>query len=97
MLFCTSSSLPLYGRPAMILAEYALPTPGSASSSSAVGQVISSSSAFGAGAIFDSEAFGAGAILLSDLAAGCAVWAIDGVAVMRPRVSAVARREASVK
>ena len=42
---------------------------------------MSSSSAFGAGAIFDSEAFGAGAILLSDLAAGCAVWAIDGVAV----------------
>ena len=55
-------------------------------------------SAFGAGAIFDSLAgFGAGAILLSDLAAGCAVWAIDGVAVIRPRVSAVARSEASVK
>ena len=58
---------------------------------------MSSSSAFGAGAIFDSEAFGAGAILLSDLVAGCAVWAIDGVAVSSPKVSAVARREASVK
>jgi hypothetical protein len=59
---------------------------------------MSSSSTFGAGAIFDSEAFGAGAIiLLSDLAAGCVPWAIDGVAVSRPTVSAVARREASVK
>src|SRR4029079_448511 len=66
-------------------------------SSSAVAELISSSSAFGAGAIFDSEAFGAGAILLSDLAAGCAVWVIDGVAVMRPRVSAVARRAARVQ
>ena len=65
-----------------------------------VAELMSSSSTFGAGAIFDSAAgaFGAGAIiLLSDLAAGCAVWAIDGVAVSVPRVSAVARSEASVK
>jgi hypothetical protein len=60
---------------------------------------MSSSSALGAGAIFDSVAgaFGAGAILLSDLAAGWAVWAIDGDAVSKPKVSAVAAREASVK
>jgi hypothetical protein len=53
----------------------------------------------GAGAIFDSVAgaFGAGAILLSDLAAGWAVWAIDGDAVSRPKVRAVAASEASVK
>src|SRR6202011_1312594 len=83
----------------MIAAELALPMPGSASSSSALALLMSSRSAFGAGAIFDSLAgFGAGAIiLLSDLAAGCAVWAIDGVAVRRPTVSAVARSEASVK
>ena len=53
-------------------------------------------SAFGAGAIFES-AFGAGAILLSDLAAGWVAWAINGVAVSKPRVSAVAASEASVK
>ena len=63
----------------MIAAEYALPIPGSASRSSALAELMSSRSDLAAGAIFDSVAgaFGAGAILLSDLAAGCAVCAID--------------------
>src|SRR5712671_7133131 len=82
----------------MMAAEYALPIPGSASSCSALAELMSSRSDLAAGAIFDSVAgaLGAGAIL-SDLAAGWAVWAIDGEAVSRPRVSAVAASEASVK
>src|SRR4051794_15699501 len=74
--------------------------PGSASSWSDVAELMSRSSALGAGAIFSAGAIlppgailPAGAILES--VAGD--WAIDGEAASRPRVSAVAASEASVK
>src|SRR5256885_2283434 len=61
--------------------------PGSASSCSALAELMSSNSAFGAGAIFSAGAiFAPGAILPP--AAGWVVWAIDGAAASRPRVSA---------
>src|SRR4051812_42321953 len=69
--------------------------PGSASSCSAVAELMSSNSAFGAGAIFSAGAiFAPGAILPP--AAGWVVWAIDGAAASRPMLSAAAAREANV-
>src|SRR3954469_4691314 len=73
--------------------------PGSASSCSALAELMSSNSAFGTGAIFDSD----GAILLPVGGAilpeegGWVVWAIDGAAASRPRLRAAAANEASVK
>src|SRR5580692_5348132 len=65
----------------MIAAEYALPIPGSASSSSALAELMSSRSDLAIGAI------------LSDLA----LWAMDGEAASKPKASALAANVASVK
>src|SRR5690348_9371873 len=60
----TRSSLPLYGRPLMIASDRALPMPGSASSSSALAELMSTIAALPAGA--------AGAGAAADGFIGCA-------------------------